>query len=191
MNRLHLRLSVAATLAALLIGPALAGRREVREKFSGGTFYLQHNLFYDGDSAAWENFILTPDFVPIGTKMTVRRVGREEVALAVEGRDEKLYLQIEDCAPDLETVLDRILGNEPPSLDGFGDVDLKGIRSGRILEGMSRQAVFRAVGYPPYRHAAHDVGNPDLEADELTWMKGVLDRIIIKFDDGKVASIDD
>ncbi len=92
--------------------------------------------------------------------------------LMVEGRDDKLYLQIEECAPDLETVLDRILGGTPPALDSFGAIDLEGIRSGRILEGMSRQGVFRAVGYPPFYYRFHDVRNPDLEAEELdTWWR--------------------
>ena len=94
-----------------------------------------------------------------------------------------------------ETVLKRTLGEAAPSLEGLSSVELDAIKRGAVSEGMSRKAVFLAVGYPPhfYERPWSDTParNKDLTLNELTFVGSTYDFIIVKFENDQVKAIDD
>lgn len=83
-----------------------------------------------------------------------------------------------------EDHLARIFGASCPELPaGLNPLDMMGIDKGTVGEGMTKQGVILAIGYPP-EHA-----NPSQDSDQWTYWKNRWDRFIVKFDGGVVASV--
>jgi len=72
---------------------------------------------------------------------------------------------------------------QPPQ--NLSPVDMQGIREGKALPGMSKQAVILAIGYPP-RHA-----NPTLDADQWRYWKSRWNTILVHFQQGRVVRVQD
>jgi hypothetical protein len=188
----------ALSLALAVLGASplalAADKKELQAKYEGKSFTLQHNLHVDGNDAKWANFI-DGDFVPLGSKVTVKKIDKDKAILVFEDPPRTIKLSIEDSIPDATVVLDHILGSSAPSLKGFGKTDLGGIKDGKILVGMTRKAVFLAVGYPPYSYTPpfrHDAAvNHDPKASELTYMKSTFDFLKIIFSGDKVSAMED
>lgn len=67
----------------------------------------------------------------------------------------------------------------------FDEIDQKGIREGKALEGMSKQAVLLAIGYPP----EHET--PSLEEDRWRYWESTFDKVDVIFENGRVSKIED
>jgi hypothetical protein len=184
------------TLALLEASPSAhaADKQELKAKYEGKSFTLQHNLHVQDNEAEWQNYI-EGDFVPLGSKVTVTKIDDEKAILVFENPTRTVKLDIEKANPDATVVLDHILGSTAPSLKGLGKKDLEGIKDAKILPGMTRKAVFLAVGYPPYSYTPpfrHDSAtNHDPKASELTYMKGTFDFFKVIFSGDKVSAIED
>ncbi|MBN2400331.1 MAG: hypothetical protein JXI33_08350 [Candidatus Aminicenantes bacterium] len=183
-------------LAALLALPALAGDcSSVREKYEGKTFALQHNLRFDDDEARWVNFIGAADYLDVGTKVTVTQFKPNEISLTAEVKGMTIKLDLKKATPSCAMILEHLLGPSAPSLKGFSATDLKGIKEGKMVIGMSRRALFIAVGYPPYSYKppfrADSAVNHDPQSNELTYMKGTWDFVTVKLQNNKVIAIED
>jgi len=194
MTRIFLVVSI--VLACVVASPAThaADTKDLKAKYEGQSFILQHNLHVDDNEAEWQNYI-SGDFVPLGSKATVKTIDKGKAILVFEDPPRTIKLDLEHANPDATFVLDRILGAAAPSLKGLGKKDLQGIKYASIMEGMTRKAVFLSVGYPPYSYTPpfrkDSATNHDPKADELTYMKGTYDFIKITFAGDKVAGIED
>lgn len=77
-----------------------------------------------------------------------------------------------------------ITTDAPVSLDGFSEVDRKGIKSGKVYIGMTKNGVLTALGYP----AKHRT--PSLESNRWTYWRNRFVTMIVEFDgDGIVIGI--
>lgn len=172
--------------------------KALRSSYEGKTFQLQHNFYQDDEEATWINFMKAGDFLPIGSPVLVRKLKKDEALLEIKdenGRTHKVEWDLDEALPDCETVLKRTLGEAAPSLEGLTQADLDGIKRGAISEGMSRKAVFLAVGYPPYFYerpwSDTPARNKDLSLNELTFVGSTYDYVVVKFDGDVVKAIDD
>jgi hypothetical protein len=184
--------------AAVVAEDAPPDCKALRSSYENKTYYLQHNLYHEDGEATWINFIATGDFLPVGAPVTIRKLKSDEALLKIKdetGRERTVEWDLDEALPDCATVLQRSLGEAAPSLDGMHGVDVEGIKRGAIIEGMSRNAVFLAVGYPPYFYERPWSGTParnkDLTLSELTFVGSTYDFIIVKFENGHVKTIDD
>lgn len=184
--------------AAVVAEDAPADCKALKPAYEGKTYYLQHNLYHEDGEATWINFMATGDFLPVGSAVTVRKLKSDEAVLKIKdetGRERTVEWDLEEALPDCATVLKRSMGETAPSLEGMQSVDMEGIKRGAIIEGMSRNAVFLAVGYPPYFYERPWSGTParnkDLTLSELTFVGSTYDFIIVKFETDRVKAIDD
>lgn len=184
--------------ATAIAEDAPADCKAFKSVYEGKTFYLQHNLYHEDGEATWINFMKSGDFLPVGSPVTVRKLKSDEALLKIKdetGRERTVEWDLDEALPDCATVLKLSLGETAPSLDGFQTVDVEGIKRGVILEGMSRKAVFLAVGYPPYFYERPWSGTParnkDLTLSELTFAGSTYDFVIVKFENDLVKAIDD
>jgi hypothetical protein len=196
------RLAFAVFLSAVFIAgvhasPAAqaADAKELKAKYEGKSFVLQFNLHVDDNVAEWQNFI-EGDFVPVGSKVSVTKIDAKRATLAFQDPVRTVRLDLDDAIPDATVILEHVLGATAPAMKGFGKTDLGGIKKGRILEGMTRKAVFLAVGPPPYSYTPpfrHDAAvNHDPKAEELTYMKATYDFLKVTFGSGdKVVDLED
>jgi hypothetical protein len=194
IRRAAVVLSFALALIASTPSIRSADTKELKEKYEGKSFTLQFNLHVNDNEAKWVNFI-EGDYIDLGSKVTVKSIDKKKAVLVFEDPARTIKLDIGDAIPDATFVLDRMLGATAPSLKGFAKTDLTGIKAAKIEEGMTRKAVFLAVGYPPHSYTPpfrHDSAtNHDLKADELTYMKSTYDFLKITFAHDKVADIAD
>jgi hypothetical protein len=156
MRRAALAIPILWALVGASPSIQAADAKELKAKFEGKSFILQHNLHVDENTAKWQNFI-EGDFVPLGSKVTVTKIDAKKATLVFEDPVRTVKLEIDDAIPDATFVLDRVLGAAAPSTKGFGKTDLEGIKQGKILQGMTRKAVFSRwpppYSYtPPFRH---------------------------------------
>ena len=172
--------------------------KALKSSYEGKTFRLQHNFYQEDGEATWINFMKTGDFLPIGAEVVVKKLKSDEALLKIKdenGREHEVEWDLDDALPDCETVLKRTLGEAAPSLEGLSSVELDAIKRGAVSEGMSRKAVFLAVGYPPhfYERPWSDTParNKDLTLNELTFVGSTYDFIIVKFENDQVKAIDD
>jgi hypothetical protein len=172
--------------------------KALKSSYEGKTFRLQHNFYQEDEEATWINFMKTGDFLPIGSEVVVKKLKKDEAVLEIKdenGRARTVEWDLDEALPDCETVLKRTLGEAAPTLDGLAEADLDGIKRGAISEGMSRKAVFLAVGYPPYFYerpwSDTPARNKDLSLNELTFVGSTYDYVIVKFDGDRVKAIDD
>lgn len=196
MARISPTVALVLTLAAASSAAPAPDKQGLKAKYEGKSFTLQHNLYFDDDDrqAEWQNF-LAGDFAPLGAKVTVTKIDDSKAILVVEDPPLTIKLDLEHANPDAASVLDHILGATAPSVKGLGKTDLKGIKYAAIFEGMTRKAVFLAVGYPPYHYTPpfrkDSATNHDPKADELTYMKGTYDFFKVTFSNDKVVDIED
>lgn len=187
---------VMGLVCAALALPSLAEDcGAVNAKYQGKTFALQHNLRFEDNEARWVNFTGAADYLDVGTKVTVTQVKSNEISLAVEARGVTITLDLGKATPSCAVILEHLLGPAAPALKGLSATDLKGIKEGKMIIGMTRRAVFIAVGYPPYSYKPPFRGdaavNHDPQADELMYMKGTWDFVTVKFQGDKVIAIED
>jgi hypothetical protein len=194
MTRTSLASLIVLALVSASPSTEAADSKELKAKYEGKSFALQHNLHVQDNEAKWQNFI-EGDFVPLGSKVTVTKIDVKRATLVFEDPVRTIKLELDDAIPDATVVLDQILGATAPSLKGFGKTDLEGIKQGKILEGMTRKAVFLAVGPPPYSYTPpfrkDSAVNHDPKASELTYMKATYDFLKITFSGDKVSDIED
>jgi hypothetical protein len=127
--------------------------------------------------------------------VTVVSIKADEVTLLPEGHDDEIAIDFEDAESFCPAILTRLLGTSAPEISKLSKLDQQGIKQGKILEGMTRRAVFLAVGAPPqsYQPPFRDdtAENPDLEADELVFMSSTWDFVKVSFTKDLVTSIED
>lgn len=192
----HMATAFAVVLASFAASTSAtaAEPQDLKAKYEGKSFVLQHNLHIEDNEAEWQNFI-EGDFVELGSKVTVVKIDKSKALLAFEEPARTVKLDLAGANPGAAVVLDHMLGATAPSLKGFGKDDLTGIKHAIVREGMTRKAVFLAVGYPPYAYTPpfrKDAAvNNDPNADELTYMKGTYDFFKVYFSKDKVAAIED
>jgi hypothetical protein len=184
-------------LGIWLVSPSLQAEtcKNLKESLQGKELVLQYNFFYEDDEAHWANFFGWNQKLPIGSKVTVVSIKADEVTLLPEGHDDEIAIDFEDAESFCPAILTRLLGTSAPEISKLSKLDQQGIKQGKILEGMTRRAVFLAVGAPPqsYQPPFRDdtAENPDLDADELVFMSSTWDFVKVTFTKDLVTSIED
>src|SRR5688572_14084481 len=89
--------------------------------------------------------------IPRCTPVTIDAVNQKQAKFTADGRPYTYEFQRKLMVESIEEHLDKVFGTQCADADlaSFSDVDKRGIADGQVYEGMSRQAVIYAIGYPP------------------------------------------
>jgi len=119
------------------------------------------------------------------TPVEIDAVNERQLKFTADGRTYVYEFQRKLMVESVSEHLDKVFGTQCPDQDlaNFSDIDKKGIAEGQVYEGMTRQAVIYALGYPP----AHE--NANLQADQWKYWLNRFNTMIVHFDGEKVASI--
>jgi len=74
-----------------------------------------------------------------------------------------------------------ITSETPVSLDGFSDIDKKGIKTGKVYKGMTKKGVLTALGYP----AKHRT--PSLESSTWIYWRNRFVTMAVNFDGNSIV----
>ena len=154
----------------------------------GKTYYLRHNLMYDGFIWDATNY-LRGILLPINTKVTVVRFDHKGWW---SGYDSGMYvynppyirikwdremLQIEPggfARRSLEVIAKNMLSPKPVPIELFGEEMARKIISGTLAKGMTREQVIMTCGWPPGHRT------PSLASDRwIYWTGRVANETLI------------
>ncbi len=172
-------------VSLFVVQPALA-KDEVR--------YTKNNIHSqtrDGNTykASYANYTAPGDghlVIPAGSKIVLKKKNRKGFRFTFADGSKKGVFEYH--APrmqmSIDEYLDIITSAKPTSLSGLSKVDLKGVKSGKALVGMSRKGVMAALGYP----AAHKT--PSLESSTWIYWANRFRTVGVDFDaNGKVKKV--
>ncbi len=136
-------------------------------------------------SKLYSSNYLQPGLIPRCTPVKIASVNAKQARFTANGATYVYEFQRKLMVESVDEHLDRIFGTQCSDADlaKLSDLDRKGIKEGQVFEGMSRQAVIYAIGYPP----AHET--PRLDSDQWKYWRNRFDTIIVHFDGDKVAAI--
>ena len=118
--------------------------------------------------------------------MNVDSVDQRELHFTVtaSGRQYR-YLFTRHLRDAIDMHMGRYFGPNCPDLTALSDADRAGIQQGQVFQGMSKQGVIIAIGYPP-EHAT-----PSLDSDQWSYWRNSHSRFVVHFVDGVVSGIQD
>ncbi|MFA5903690.1 MAG: hypothetical protein WC836_07110 [Desulfobacula sp.] len=133
--------------------------------------------------ANWTGPFSGHKIIPPNTAFLVR-TSENGISLKNKETGEQItYLFAEKhMAMDKKAYLEKIFSPDPVPLDGLSELDLKGIKNGSALNGMTRKGVMIAMGYP----AAHRT--PSLDAGEWIYWTNRFGTIAVVFDENGIVT---
>jgi hypothetical protein len=122
--------------------------------------------------------------IPRCTPVTIDATSRKGIKFTVTSSGRQYDYAFHDTMVEgPEKHLARYFGAACPEPTGLNPLDMKGIESGLVSEGMTKTGVILALGYPP-EHAT-----PSPDRDQWIYWKNRWDRFVVRFADGIVVSV--
>ncbi len=184
--------SIGLTVLSVLLLSACAGRGGpealVSQVEANPTFYTQVGMW----SSERRNEIQATNYavddrIPPNTRVTVERVTNEAVVFQREDAPDQRYTLVNTqyTGEDIEGLFARTFGREPVNLYQFNAEMREAIERGEVVEGMTRDEVLVARGYPP----AHET--PSLDDDRWRYWRHRFATNNVHFGtDGRVERIE-
>jgi hypothetical protein len=142
----------------------------------------------EGHARLYSSNYLREGFIERCTDVTIDRVNTKQMVFTVTdtGRRYTWLFQTKLMVESISQNLDKFFGTQCSESDlaNLSEIDRKGIKNGEVYEGMSRQGVIYAIGYPP----SHET--PKLELDTWKYWKNRFDTMNVHFEGDKVSSIE-
>lgn len=149
----------------------------------GETLYTQFSLFYEGKAHLTTNY-RRGILVPVNTEVTFVKASSGEIHVKLP---DGVVLRLENVrkysGENIVGIFNRTLGKAKVNLEKFSPKERESILVGHVETGMSKDAVIRAIGYPP-KHQT-----PSLEISQWRYWRSRYATFIVHFKDGNVSSI--
>lgn len=122
--------------------------------------YTCCNLHHEEDWISDGNYAELP-MIPAGTPARVKGLGRNYASLDVGGKPMRLGHDYGREQESLQQFVDKVVVTSDPKtrLAGYPATTREAIRAGKVMEGMTKEQVIMALGYPMTSE------NPSLDAD--------------------------
>jgi hypothetical protein len=151
--------------------------------------YTLVNLHPDDDGELSSvNYLDDDELLPLCTPIRVTFLNTETLNFTVLATGKDYTFEFHDTMKETpgENVA-KFFGTECDAsvVASLGEVDQQGIREGKVLEGMTKQGVLLAVGYPPEHRT------PSLGEDTWRYWESKFDTVEVIFENGVVVKIDD
>lgn len=187
------KLIIVLALAVLLGGCTTATVMKEGKQVSpiGREYYTKVNIWYEK-----QNKILSVNWhvgaiLHAGIKVEIVRYGGNRVTFKAENITEPFTLVNASrySIISLEELFKRYFSKEDIKAEGgilskFTEEELANIKKGAITEGMSKEAVLVAYGYPPSNRT------PDITSDYWQYFRNKFVRDLVNFQDNKVVNIE-
>ena len=147
-------------------------------------YYTQHNFWFEKGKSLTTNYQVGV-LVPVNSKVQIRDMDGDELELFIVdiGVDVNVINVEKFTRMSMEQIRDRMLGSAPVKLEKFSKLGQDNIKIGNMVNGMSKDEVLIARGYPP-THAT-----PSIKINTWTYWRNKFDRLVLQFDDDKLSNI--
>lgn len=181
--RTLLALAVALT-AALALGAC--GARTEYAVAQGGQVYTLVNLHAParGDRLSSVNY-QGPMLIPVCTPVNFYRITNRVAIFTVQttGQQYQYAFHTRSLREPVDQHLARYFGTACPDLTQLSPEDQAGVRDGRVYQGMTKQGVLLAIGYPPQHRT------PSLDGDVWRYWLARNGTFEVYYQNGVVAGI--
>jgi hypothetical protein len=178
-------LTTVIILAAMGLVLAACAPRQVRYLKNNIHAQRAHGGVLKASYANWVKPGAGHRVIPVNTPIVVGR-WKKGFALVTQDNRQRIYFEYNrrNMPFSIREYINLIASPSPVSLQGFSEVDQKGIRLGKALRGMTKEGIRMALGYP----AVHQT--PSLEEDVWVYWKDRMRRMKVVFNGaGKVVSV--
>lgn len=177
-------LSVA--VLAILLGACAAvksGKSPIPE-VEGKTVHTQLNFWVVEGEHETTNYHMG-SMIPVNSEVRIVDTTASTITGEVidSGRRFTIINVAEYSKEDIEGIYNRYFDSESRNLGRFSGAEREAIKAGDIEKGMSKDAVLVARGYPPAHRTA------STEMNSWRYWKGRHNTMVVRFDNGRVASI--
>jgi hypothetical protein len=152
----------------------------------GEKFYTKFSLFYEKDHHITTNY-RKGTLVPVNTEVEFVKATKKRITVKIPSYNVTIDFENEEdySGQKIEGIFERTFARQPVDLVSFSEEERLSIKKGKVKEGMSKEAVIKAMGYPPHHKT------PTLEMDQWRYWKNRFDTMLVHFASGKVSSIED
>jgi len=174
---------IALFAVAVLAGCAATSSSPIPQK-EGKTALTQINMWsYKGELETTHYAVDT--LIPVNSEVQILDTSGSTITFRVvdTGMEVTLVNKQKYTGMGIDGIYDRYFGDSKVNLSKFSNLEREAIENGRVVPGMSKDAVLVARGYPP----AHRT--PSLESDSWRYWQSRFNTIVVNFDDGKVVNI--
>lgn len=174
-----------AVLVLALFGLAACSGPSPIQDVEGNQVYTQLSMWADGDKHLTTNYSVGIH-VPVNTQVNIVDTSAEEIVIEIPDLDNRTVTIInaaQHTQEDIQGIYNRYFGDQPVSLNRFDSSTREAIRAGEMREGMSKEAVLLARGYPPAHRTA------STEQDEWMYWRNRFNRVAVRFENDRVNEI--
>ena len=125
-----------------------------------------------------------PDMIPLCTPVNIESVDSRQAIFTVIATGQRYTYQFtRHLREPVDVHISKYFGGSCPDYSSLPQQDQAGIQAGQVMQGMSKQGVLLAIGYPP------DHRTPTLDQDVWTYWGGNRRAFQVQFQNGYVAGI--
>jgi hypothetical protein len=152
----------------------------------GATYYTQFVIRYEKGAHLTTNY-RRGDFIPVNTPVKLLNITSKTIEVEVDNSSQKLLVKNVEkhTGDDVYRAFDKLFARKKIDLSKFTSLELTHIKSGTVANGMSKNAVIVAIGYPPITETAN------LDSNLWVYWSSRYNKFNVHFKNGKVNKIED
>ncbi|MCB9634519.1 MAG: hypothetical protein H6721_20540 [Sandaracinus sp.] len=178
---------VALTLLGILALPSCGGGAHYVVEGGGGPVFLLTNLHPDARRTIYSvNYTAPPggQVLPMCTPVRIDRVAPREIRFTdLQSNRRYRYIVHRSSRAPVEQHVQRYFGSACADISAMTPEDQSGIQQGQIYQGMTKQGVILAVGFPPEHRT------PSLDGDVWRYWRNKVNSFEVYFTNGVVTGI--
>ncbi|MEW6379703.1 MAG: caspase family protein [bacterium] len=162
------------------------------EPAAGKTYFTRVNIWYEKPDQIPSTNYHRGARLPVGTKVTIRQQSNGKIRFAVDGASTVYTLVYipKHGRMTMEEFFSHYFSEENVMAEGgkfsqFTPEEQDNIKHGTLAEGMCKEAVLMAYGYPP-KHKTPNISN-----NVWIFWENNHNKIVVTFQDNKIANIKD
>jgi hypothetical protein len=153
---------------------------------TGDIYYAQVSFQYEKGRHLTTNY-RRGILVPVNTQVRLEDITTKEIFLEILPSHAKVRIEnVQKHTGDSTTqAFAKLFGKNKLDLSRFSMPERENILAGKAAKNMSKKAVIAAIGYPPITET------PNLNVDRWTYWNSRFDRFIVRFENDRIAQIQD
>ena len=188
MRKMTVRLLLLAATAAaglLFVSSGAAAQDE------GGQLYTAYNIWYEQPQKVWSTGYQKGRLLPAGTAVKDVKKTKKNFSFTDPSTDVRytiVFYRSHHPEKTIDDIYDRFFTDKTfeELTEGFTKEEVEAIKAGKLVNGMSKEAVLVDFGYPP------EIATPSLKLNGWQYWRNRFVSFAVEFDENdKVTSADE
>jgi hypothetical protein len=152
----------------------------------GATYYTQFVIRYEKGAHLTTNFRRGAS-IPVNTSVKLLNITSKTIEVEVDNSSQKLLVKNVEkhTGDDVYRAFDKLFAKKKVNLSKFTALERTHIENGTVADGMRKDAVIVAIGYPPITETIN------LDSNLWVYWSGRYNKFNVHFKNGKVSRVED